>query len=161
MKALIVHGSKMGGTAGLAYMLGEDLQGVGFDVSVRPARSTSEVEGYDAMVVGGALYAAWWHKDARRFVKRNAEALRKTHVWLFSSGPLDDSALLGDIPPVRFLQKTMERVGAEGHITFGGRLSEDASGFPASVMAKEQAGDWRDRDQVQHWAKEITEELDI
>jgi hypothetical protein len=27
------------------------------------------------------------------------------------------------------------------------------------AMAKEQAGDWRDRDQVRHWAKEITEEL--
>lgn len=159
MKVLIVHGSKMGGTAGIAYMLGEDLQSSGLDVSVRPARTTSEVEGYDVVIVGGALYAARWHKDARRFVKRNTDALRRTNVWLFSSGPLDDSALLGDISPVRFVKKAMTTIGARSHITFGGRLPPDASGFPARAMAKEQAGDWRDRDQVRHWAKEITEEL--
>ena len=30
----------------------------------------------------------------------------------------------------------MEKVGAKGHVTFGGRLPADAKGFPASAMAK-------------------------
>ena len=37
----------------------------------------------------------------------------------------------------------MERVGALGHATFGGRLPADARDFPASAMAKKHAGDWR------------------
>lgn len=53
----------------------------------------------------------------------------------------------------------MEQSGAEGHITLGGRLTEDAKGFPASSMAKTNAGDWRDRDQVRGWAKRISDEL--
>jgi len=49
----------------------------------------------------------------------------------------------------------MERVGARGHITFGGRLSPDAKGFPASAMAKNRAGDWRDPAQVRAWVRFI------
>ena len=46
----------------------------------------------------------------------------------------------------------MERVGALGHVTFGGRLLPDAKGFPASVMAKKLAGDFRDPERVADWA---------
>ncbi|MEA1902595.1 MAG: flavodoxin domain-containing protein, partial [Actinomycetota bacterium] len=126
---------------------------------VHPAGAVGGIDGYDAVIVGGALYATRWHKDARRFVKRHADALRQKDVWLFSSGPLDDSALTGEIPPVRFVKKTLASVDARGHITFGGRMPPDAKGFPAGAMAKDNAGDWRDRDQVRHWAKKISEDL--
>jgi len=49
----------------------------------------------------------------------------------------------------------MEHVGVRGHVTFRGRLTPDAKGFPASAMAKTQASDWRDPDQVRQWAKQI------
>ena len=42
------------------------------------------------MIVGGALYAFRWHKDARRFVKRHADELAGRPTYFFSSGPLDD-----------------------------------------------------------------------
>jgi menaquinone-dependent protoporphyrinogen oxidase len=38
-------------------------------------------------------------------------------------------------------------------------LAPDAKGFPASAMAKTQAGDWRDPDQVRQWAKQIAATL--
>jgi menaquinone-dependent protoporphyrinogen oxidase len=53
----------------------------------------------------------------------------------------------------------MERIGARGHVTFGGRLSPDAKGFPASAMAKKNAGDWRDPKQVRAWAHQLASEL--
>ena len=37
----------------------------------------------------------------------------------------------------------MERVGAQSHVTFGGRLEKNAKGFPASAMAKTHSGDFR------------------
>lgn len=49
----------------------------------------------------------------------------------------------------------MQRVGAQGHATFGGRLARDARGFPASAMAKESAGDWRDAERIRAWAQGI------
>ena len=159
MRVLVTYGSKMGGTQGIAEMLAAALEDHGSDVTVMPAPGVMDVRPFDAVIVGGALYANRWHKDARRFVKRHRNSLVGRPVWLFSSGPLDDSALASDIPPVRHVANAMEQADAAGHMTFGGRLLADAQGFPAASMAKDNAGDWRDPDQIKGWAKRITDEL--
>jgi menaquinone-dependent protoporphyrinogen oxidase len=161
MKGLVVYGSKRGGTEGLAQMVGAALTEQGIEVTVRPAAAPApDVATYDVVVVGGALYAHRWHKDARRFVRREAEALRATKVWLFSSGPIgDDAPPASENEPVPQVRRAMERVGAVGHTTFGGRLTPDAKGFPASAMAKKLAGDWRDEESVTLWAKAIAASL--
>lgn len=159
MRVLVAYGSKMGGTEGLAEMVASELRSNGLDAEVAPASSVSDLEPYDAVIVGGALYAMRWHKDARRFVRRHRNALTQMPVWLFSSGPLDESARADEVPPVRFVRKTMESITAAGHVTFGGRLAKDAEGPMASAMAKESAGDWRDPDHVREWAKLVAEDL--
>ena len=111
------------------------------------------------VVVGGGLYANRWQKHARKFVKRNTRALRDLPVWFFSSGPLDDSATETEIPPTKQVRKLMDRVGAEGHMTFGGRLEADVKGFPAGAMAKENAGDWRDPEHIGAFAEKIAADL--
>ena len=45
--------------------------------------------------------------------------------------------------------------GARGHVTFGGRLRPDATGFPANAMARKLSGDWRDPDQIRGWAASV------
>jgi len=159
MRVLVAHGSKMGGTAGIAETVGETLRQAGLEVEVRPAAEVRDLRPYDAVVVGGALYAGRWHKAARRLVRRHAKALRERPVWLFSSGPLDDSATEREIPPTRQVQALLDGIGARGHWTFGGRLPSDAKGFPASAMAKNHAGDWRDAGQVRGWAARVAAEL--
>ena len=158
MRSLVAYGSKMGGTQGLAEMVAAALKDEGFEVKLAPAGTVDTVDNYDVVVVGGALYAMRWHKDARRFVKRHRAALQDKKVWMFSSGPLDDTALEGEIPPVGHVRKAMDAVGAESHMTFGGRLLPDAEGFPAAAMAKDNAGDWRDEDHVRSWVAEISKE---
>jgi menaquinone-dependent protoporphyrinogen oxidase len=159
MSILVAYGSKRGGTEGLAEMVAQGLREEGFTVDVLPAGAVPGVDGYDAVIVGGALYALRWHRAARRFVKRHAARLCQLPVYFFSSGPLDDSASHKDIPPVKGVDKLMRRVDAKGHVTFGGRLSADAKGFPASAMAKKQAGDWRDPVEVRAWVASITPAL--
>jgi len=159
MTVLVTYGSKRGGTEGLAQMVADGLRAEGFRVEVAPARTAKNPENYEAVIVGGALYAFRWHRDARRFVKRHTGSLRQRPTYLFSSGPLDDSAAKGDIAPVKGVQTLMKRIGARGHVTFGGRLSPDAKGFPASAMAKRNAGDWRDPDQVRAYAHRLASEL--
>lgn len=158
MTVLVTYGSKRGGTEGLAQMVADGLRAEGFVVEVVPARA-AQPDNYEAVIVGGALYASRWHRDARRFVKRHTASLRQRPTYLFSSGPLDDSAAKGDIVPVKGVQALMQRIGARGHVTFGGRLSPDAKGFPASAMAKRNAGDWRDADQVRAYAHRLAAEL--
>jgi len=159
MRVLVTWGSKRGGTEGIARVLGDALRREGFDVDVLAPAAARRAREFDAAIVGGALYANRWHRDARRFVARQEKRLRTVPVWFFSSGPLDDSADHESISPTAQVRALMERVGARGHVTFGGRLAPDAHGFPASAMAKKHAGDFRREDRVVAWASEIAQEL--
>jgi len=159
MRVLVAYGSRRGGTAEIAQQIGDVLAEAGLDVDVRPARRDLPVEGYDAVIVGGALYVNRWHPDARRFVAANATALAQRPVWLFSSGPLDDEANREEIPPTRMVAALAERVRARGHVTFGGRLQPGAKGLLAGVIAKDHAGDWRDPERIAAWARRVAGEL--
>jgi menaquinone-dependent protoporphyrinogen oxidase len=159
MRVLITWGSTRGGTEGIARTIADTLQSERFEVDVLPPRAATRVTGFDAAIVGGALYANRWHRDARRFVSRRQRDLRRVPVWFFSSGPLDDSSDRGDIPPTLQVQTLMDRVGALGHATFGGRLAPNARGFPASAMAKKHSGDWRNLSRIRTWAVDIARGL--
>ncbi len=159
MSILVTFGSKRGGTEGLAAMVADDLRQEGFTVEVVPARAATDVDRYQAVIVGGALYAFRWHRDVRRFAKRHTRQLQQRPTWFFSSGPLDESATQKDIPPVKGVQALMDRVHAQGHVTFGGRLTPDAKGIPASAMAKKNSGDWRDPEQVRTWTHRVATQL--
>src|SRR5258708_9752656 len=69
-------------------------------VEVLPAGKVQSIDGYHAVVVGGALYAFRWHRAARRFVPLHAADLMARPVFCFSSGPSDVSAAKGEIPPL-------------------------------------------------------------
>ncbi len=159
MRVLITWGSKLGGTAGIARTLGGALREEGLDVDLLPAAEAGKEKGFDAVIVGGALYANRWHEDARRFVLRREDDLRRVPVWFFSSGPLDESADRDDIAPTRLVKALMESVGAQGHHTFGGRIAPDAKGFPASAMARSNPGDWRNIAQIRAWGRDIAQAL--
>jgi menaquinone-dependent protoporphyrinogen oxidase len=159
VKVLVTYASKMGGTEGIAERLHDALVERGLDVDLVAIDRIGSPAGYDAVIVGSGLYAGHWRRAAKRFVKRNATALRTLPVWFFSSGPLDDSAARRVIPPVRQVEALMRRVDARGHATIGGRLGADARGFPASAMAKKNSGDWRDPAQIRGWADDIADAL--
>ncbi len=158
MRVLIVHGSKLGGTEGIANSVANVLVESGLEVTTRPASDFASPAGFDAVIVGGALYANRWHKPAKKYIRRYSDLLSELPVWLFSSGPLDDTAL-DDLPPTDQVQGFMDLVSAAGHVTFGGRLESDAKGFLAGAMAKDMAGDWRDRDQIEQWAQTVASAL--
>jgi menaquinone-dependent protoporphyrinogen oxidase len=159
MKVLVTYGSKRQGTAGIADVLAAELRNRGVDTDLATAREVATLDGYDAVIVGGALYAMRWHRDARRFVKHFTKQLRARPVFFFSSGPLDGSASEEDIPPTRQVRRLMARVGAREHRTFGGRLLPDAKGFAASAMTRDHAGDWRDEDDERRWADHVADVL--
>lgn len=111
------------------------------------------------MIVGGALYGNRWPRKLRGFVNRHVKQLRNVPVWFFSSGPLDDSADHETIPATTQVAVLAERVGAKAHVTLGGRLKRDASGFPASAMAKTKSGDWRNPGRIRAWASKLAIEI--
>lgn len=155
MLVLVVYGSKRGGTAELARTVGKAFAERGWSVEVRPASDVTTVTGADVVVVGGALYFDRWHRDSVQFVKRHAADLRELPVWFFSSGPLDDSARAGDLAAVPQVEALAASIEIKGHMTFGGRLLPEAKGLLARRMAKTNAGDWRDAQQVREWVHQV------
>jgi menaquinone-dependent protoporphyrinogen oxidase len=156
---LVAYGSTRGGTREIAEAIAETMLNEGIDVELADAADIRDVFAYDAVIIGGALYMGRWHRAARKLVKAEANALRMRPVWLFSSGPLDASANVRDLPPTHQVENLMSRIAARRHVVFGGRLERDAKGFPASAMAKKMAGDWRDWHQIRGWAKQVAHEI--
>lgn len=117
---LVAYGTTNGSTARIAETIAEVLRKEGMPAEAVPARSVTDVSSYDAVVVGGGLYAGRWHKDARRFVRRHGRELAERPLWLFSSGPLDASASERNIPPVPGVKRAMVRLDVTEHVTFGG-----------------------------------------
>lgn len=157
---LVTYGTTNGSTAEIAEAVAGVLRKSGLAVETRPARSVTSVTEYDAVVVGGGLYAGRWHKDARRFVRRHRAVLAERPVWFFSSGPLDSSAAERDIPPVRGVQRAMDRLDVRGHVTFGGCLEEGAKGRIAGMILRSgKGGDFRDFGVIESWASGVADAL--
>ncbi|MFD6356144.1 flavodoxin domain-containing protein [Nocardia tengchongensis] len=159
---LVAYGSKRGGTAEIAEWIGESLRAAHIPAEVRPAREVRSLDGFGAVVLGGALYTGRWHRDARRFARRFGRPLRERPVWVFASGPLDDSTDAGadgNAFGAKSIHKYAARLDARATALFGGRLESTARGFPASAMAKNSAGDFRNRDRIDAWAKDIVAQL--
>ncbi len=87
-RVLVAYGTKHGATAGIAEQIAVTLREDGLDAVVLPADDVHDVRAYDAVVLGGSLYAGHWSSKAKHCAERNADSLRHRPVWMFSSGPL-------------------------------------------------------------------------
>lgn len=136
---LVAYATRRGSTKEIAEWVGDALREAGHTVDVRPAGDVRDIVGYDAVVLGSALYMQRWCRDARWFARRHRRALAGRPVWLFSSGPLDHTADGGGLPPVRGVRRLAERFGAEA-VTFGGALDAGTQGWDAACRPPDVRG---------------------
>ncbi|PLW62906.1 flavodoxin [Streptomyces sp. SCUT-3] len=89
MTVLVGHAGRHGSTRGIAERIGERLAGHGERVEVRPLDGAVDPGGYEAFVLGSAVYDMAWLPEAADFVRRGFGAGRTPPVWLFSVGAAD------------------------------------------------------------------------
>lgn len=160
LHVLVAHGTTNGSTAEIAHAVAEVLREEGLTVTEAPAGEVIDVNPYGAVVVGGALYNGRWHKGARRLLRRHDRALARRPLWLFSSGPLDESAAQRDIPPVPWVRHAAARLDVREHVTFGGCLHDGAHGFVARMILRSgKGGDFRDYTAIRAWASRVAKEI--
>ena len=161
MVVLVAAASKHGGTYEIAERIGHDLAEHGVPVDVKPMSEIHEVGGYDAFVIGSAIYFGTWMKEARAFVDGHAAELRRHPTWLFASG-----SIVGDPPPPddpnalrpRLAERLVQGTGAREHKLFAGRVDvQELNVLERAAVRATHAGngDYRDWEEIDHWADTI------
>lgn len=160
MHVLVTAASKHGATAELARAIGERLVDEGMQVTVMEPDDVIDVQRYDAVVLGSAVYAGHWLDAAKRFVERLPEQLTQQPVWLFSSGPIGDPPM----PKEEAVEVAdiVEATRAREHRVFPGSIDKSKLGFGEKAIVRAlrvPVGDYRDWAEVDSWATTIAEAL--
>jgi menaquinone-dependent protoporphyrinogen oxidase len=111
-----------------------------------------------AVVLGSAVYAGSWLKEAVEWAHTHAEALADRPIWLFSSGPLGVEVHDAEEQP-RQLAELTDLLKPRDHRVFYGALEKDKLGFAERMMVKAvkaPEGDFRDWEAIGAWADEIS-----
>lgn len=163
LKVLVVYATKYGSTAEIAEAIGDTIRQAGHDADVVEASQTDSLAPYAAIVLGSAVYAGMWRKEAVQFLKENQEVLASKPVWLFSSGPT------GEGDPVELLsgwtfpegqQEIADRISPQDVAVFHGKIDLDEMSFGDKLIIKAvrgKEGDYRDWDAIRAWASGIAE----
>lgn len=164
-KVLVAYGTKYGATAEIAEKIGQVLRQAGLRADVLSADRVADLNAYDSVVLGSAVYIGQWRKEAVRFLKDNEAALTTKPVWLFSSGPT------GEGDPVELtqgwklpgkLEPIADRIRPRDIAVFHGASDPEKLNFIEKWMLKNvkaPVGDFRDWEAIASWAGGIVEEL--
>ena len=90
MRVLVASATRHGATAEIAEAIAATLKDRGLKVELRRVEEVADMSGYDAVVLGSAVYIGKWLEPARQFAVDHAAELAMRPTWLFSSGPLGD-----------------------------------------------------------------------
>jgi menaquinone-dependent protoporphyrinogen oxidase len=160
MKVLVTAATKYGATGEIAEAIGEVLRERGLDSTVGPPEEATTVDGYDAVVLGSAVYAGHWLKPARELVDRSRDALAARPVWLFSSGPVGDPPKPEEDPVD--VADLLAATGAREHRIFAGKLVRKQLSFPERAIVsalRVPEGDFRDWTEIRQWAAGIADAI--
>jgi menaquinone-dependent protoporphyrinogen oxidase len=160
MTVLVSVASKHGATAEIAETIGRVLRERGLAVDVRPAENVTMVDGYDAVVLGSAVYVGHWLEAARKLVEAEATVLAARPVWLFSSGPVGDPPKPAEEPVD--VAGIIRATGARDHQVFAGKIDKGRLGFGERAMVlalRAPVGDFRDWAAIETWAHGIADAL--
>jgi menaquinone-dependent protoporphyrinogen oxidase len=161
MRVLVASATRHGATGEIAEAIASTLAARGVDAELRRIEDVPDVNGYDAVVLGSAVYIGKWLEPARQFAAEHAAELAVRSTWLFSSGPLGDPPVPDAAHAVQ-LGDLMERTRARDHRLFAGKLDPFRVSFLERTIARAvraKAGDFRDWDAIYAWANAIADTL--
>ena len=161
---LVAYASKYGSTAEIARSIADRLRSKKVPVLVRDVREVKVLNGYRTVILGSAVYAGQWRKEAAEFLKDHQTALSHRQVYLYSSGPTGEgnpAELMNGWEFPENLQDAREAIEPRDTAFFHGKLDEEKLGFAEKLIVKTlkaPTGDFRDWELIESWADRIAEE---
>ena len=172
MSVVVAHASRHGATQELAEHVAGVLVDSGTAAEALPVVGDIDLARYDAAVIGSAVYAGRWLKEAIAFVADHRQGLATVPVWLFSSGPLGHDPATSTAAEARAAAEPQEvpwlreLVGAREHLVFSGALRPDDLSFRERALRRLPGGrsilpegDFREWDEIEDWARSIAAQV--
>jgi menaquinone-dependent protoporphyrinogen oxidase len=160
MKILVTSASRHGSTEEIGAFIAARLRERGLDADAVPLDEVDGLLGYDAVVLGSAVYVGSWMKEAKAFVKTKRGHLASMPVWLFSSGPTDPTGEHGLSDEAR--DELEQAIHPHEHAVFFGAIDLERLGFIEKRVVKAvkaPVGDFRDWNAIGAFADRIADAL--
>lgn len=157
MKVLVAFASRHHSTQEIAEVIAKQLTENDIDVDLRRADAVADIAGYEAVVLGSAVYMGAWLPPAWSFVERFRTTLERIPVWLFSSGPIGFENAVPQGAPSK-LAELMQATQARNHQIFAGKLDSKCLSLGERLVTKiirPPEGDFRDWESIHNWAEGI------
>jgi len=158
---LVTAATKHGATLEIAEAIAAGLVRRGIAAQAKDAAVAPDLDGFDAVVIGSAVYAGHWLAPARELVDRHFPDAGERPVWLFSSGPVGEPEPKPEGDPVD-VAALAEKTAARDHRVFAGRIDRERLGFAERAIVRAlraPEGDFRDWAAVDAFAAEIAAAL--
>ncbi len=155
MRVLVSVESKHGSTEEIAAAITAELIAAGLEVDALDPPEVESLDGYQAVVLGSALYMGKRMPGIVQIIERHAQALRERDVWLFSSGPIREPPNLAEDPVGAAL---LARIGARKPRMFTEKLDRGNLSIVERLVSAPE-GDFRDWPAIREWARSIAGEL--
>jgi len=164
-RVLVAYATRYGSTQEIAEAIAATLRENGLEVDLEPAKEVKVLDEYTAVVLGAPIYMFHWHKEAKSFLSRHREALKKLPVAIFALGPFHDEE--GEWKEVRAeLDKELEKFLWLTPIAieiFGGKYDEEKLRFPDNIIVRLPGSplhnmpviDIRDWTAIRDWASKL------
>jgi menaquinone-dependent protoporphyrinogen oxidase len=148
-RILVAYATKHGSTREVAEAIAAEL-----GAELAEAREVDDVDGYDAVVLGGALYTGHWHADAQRFLARHWDEFSTRRVAIFGMGPktLEANDVASSRRQLDNALKKVPEVQPVSVAIFGGVIQPEKLHFPFNKIAASDARDW---DAIRDWARAL------
>jgi menaquinone-dependent protoporphyrinogen oxidase len=162
MRVLVTAATRHDATREIAEAIAAGLVARGIEAESRPIDEVTDLAGYDAVVLGSAVYMGRWLKPARQFAEHHGTSLAAVPVWLFSSGPLGPPGNLVPTGEPADVTELVKLTGTLGHRVFAGRFERERLGFAERAVGKAvhaPEGDCRDWSAIDSFAGEIAAQL--
>jgi menaquinone-dependent protoporphyrinogen oxidase len=154
-RILVAYATKHGSTIEVAEGIATALRGRAHEVEVAPAADVRALDGYRAVVLGGALYMGRWHQDAAGFLKRHRHALQEMPLAVFAMGPktMAEADVAASRKQLDHALAAVQELTPVAVAIFGGVVDPSKLRFPFKRMPASDARQW---DAISAWSRELS-----
>ena len=166
-KVLVAYASLCGSTAEIAEAAGHVLAAQGADVRVCDVADITNLDEYDAFLLGTAIRMGRPIKPMRQFIRGHAEQIASKPNAVFSVGATPKERTPRAISEAsHFVLPVVSAVAPLSVALFAGKIDPSQLPLPWKALIEHadpgsrlSAGDWRDWDAIDAWVEEIAPQL--